>query len=83
MNGVGRCSDRAPMENFFRTLKGELVHHRHYGTHEEARPDLFYYIKAFYNRRRRHSSLDYLCLEACEPIYRQQHDFRLTSCPQS
>lgn len=83
MNGVGRWSDNAPMESFFGTLKTELVHHRHYGTREEARPDLFYYIEAFYNRRRRHSSLDYLSPEAYEQIYREQHDLRLSPCPQN
>ena len=83
MNGVGTWYDNAPMESFFGTLKSELVHHRHYGTHEEARPDLFYYIEAFYNRRRRHSSLDYLSPEAYEQIYRQQHDLRLSPCPQN
>ena len=83
MNGVGTWYDNAPMESFFGTLKSELVHHRHYGTHEEARPDLFFYIEAFYNRRRRHSSLDYLSPEAYEQIYRQQHDLRLSPCPQN
>ena len=83
MNGVGTWYDNAPMESFFGTLKSELVHHRHYCTHEEARPDLFFYIEAFYNRRRRHSSLDYLSPEAYEQIYRQQHDLRLSPCPQN
>jgi len=83
MNGVGSWYDNAPMESFFGTLKSELVNHRHYRTHEEARPDLFFYIEAFYNRRRRHSSLGYLSPEAYEQIYRQQHDLRLSPCPQN
>ncbi len=83
MNGVGTWYDNAPMESFFGTLKSELVHHRHYCTHEEARPDLFFYIAAFYNRPRRHSSLDYLSPGAYEQIYRQQHDLRLSPCPQN
>lgn len=83
MNGVGSWYDNAPMESFFGTLKSELVHHRHYRTHEDARSDLFFYIEAFYNRRRRHSSLDYLSPEAYEHIYHQQHDLRLTPCPQN
>jgi hypothetical protein len=37
----------------FGTLTSDLVHHRVYHTHDEARPDLFFYIEPFYNRRRR------------------------------
>jgi len=82
MNGVGSWYDNAPMESFFGTLKSELVHHRQYHTHDEARSDLFFYIEAFYNRRRRHSSLDYLSPEAYEQLYHRQHDLRLSPCPQ-
>ena len=51
--------DNAPMESFFHTLKTELVHHRTYATHKEARRDLFSYVEGFYNRQRLHSALDY------------------------
>ena len=60
MSRTGNCYDNAPMESFFGTLKCELVHDRHYGTHAEARQDIFEYIEVFYNRKRRHSSLGYL-----------------------
>jgi len=60
MNGVGTWYDNAPMESFFGTLKSEWVNHRVYRTRDEARTDIFYYIEAFYNRRRIHSSLDSL-----------------------
>jgi transposase InsO family protein len=83
MNGVGTWYDNAPMESFFGTLKSELVHHRVYYTREDARPDLFYYIEAFYNRRRRHSSLGYLSPEAYERLYYEGHDLCLTPCPQN
>lgn len=72
MNGVGTWYDNAPMESFFGTLKSEWVNHRVYRTRDEARTDIFYYIEAFYNRRRIHSSLDYLSPEAYEQIYHQQ-----------
>jgi transposase InsO family protein len=72
MNGVGTWYDNAPMESFFGTLKSELVHHRQYRTRDEARSDLFVYIEAFYNRRRRHSSLGYLSPEAYEQLYYQE-----------
>lgn len=83
MNGVGTWYDNAPMESFFGTLKSELVHHRMYHTRDEARPDLFFYIEAFYNRRRRHSSLDYLSPEAYEQLYQERHGLRSSPCPQN
>lgn len=72
MNGAGTWYDNAPMESFFGTLKNELVHHRSYRTRAEARPDLFSYIEVFYNRRRLHSSLDYLSPEAYEHLYHEK-----------
>ena len=66
MNGVGTWYDNAPMESFFGTLKCERVHHTRYRSRDEASPDVFHYIEAFYNRRRLHSSLDYLSPEAYE-----------------
>ena len=72
MNGVGSWYDNAPMESFFATLKSEHVHHVVYRTRDEASPDVFYYIEGFYNRRRLHSSLDYLSPEAYEQLYHKQ-----------
>ena len=69
MNGVGTWYDNAPMESFFGTLKSELVHHRAYRTRAEASPDLFYYIEAWYNRRRLHSALGYESPETYEQLY--------------
>jgi putative transposase len=60
MSGVGQCWDNAPMESFFATLKKELVHHEDYQTRADARLSIFEYIEAFYNPKRRHSSLGYL-----------------------
>jgi transposase InsO family protein len=75
MNSVGTWYDNAPMESFFGTLKSELVHHRVYQTRDEARTDLFFYVEAFYNRRRRHSALDYLSPHAYECRYYQNRQF--------
>lgn len=83
MNSVGSWYHNAPMESFIGTLKSELVHHRLYRTRDEARPDLFFCIEAFYNQRRRHSSLDYLSPEAYEQLYHERHDLCLTPCPQN
>jgi putative transposase len=71
MNSSGSWYDNAPMESFFGTLKSELVHHSVYHTRDEAKTDVFYYIESFYNRRRRHSALDYLSPEVYEQLFHQ------------
>jgi transposase InsO family protein len=72
MNGVGTWYDNAPMESFFGTLKSEWLHHYAYHTRDQARADVFFYIESFYNRRRRHSALDYLSPQAYEQLYHQR-----------
>ena len=47
------------MESFYRTLKVELVYWEDYQTRQEAKASLVEFIEGFYNRRRRHSTLDY------------------------
>jgi putative transposase len=61
MSRRGNCYDNAPMESFFSTLKRELVYHQDYQTRDEARRSIFEYIEVFYNRKRRHSALGYVC----------------------
>jgi putative transposase len=82
MNSVGSWYDNAPMESFFGTLKSERVHHCGYQTRQEAKTDLFFYIEAFYNRRRLHSALGYVSPEAFEKAHYQQPEYALTLCPQ-
>jgi transposase InsO family protein len=60
MSRRANCWDNAPMESFFASLKKELTHGEVYATREEARASIFEYIEVFYNRIRRHSSLQYL-----------------------
>ena len=59
MSKKGDCYDNAAMESFFHTLKVEQVHGARYQTREEARADMFEYIETYYNRKRRHSTLNY------------------------
>ena len=59
MSRRGNCWDNACVESFFGTLKRELIHHRQYGTREEAKQEIFEYLEVFYNRQRRHSTLSY------------------------
>ena len=66
MSGKGDCWDNAVMESFWATLKTELIHQKEYATRPEAKLSIFEYIEAFYNRKRLHSSLDYVSPEAFE-----------------
>jgi putative transposase len=59
MSRKGNCWDNAPMESFFHSLKTELTGFEDYKTRSEARASLFDYIELFYNRKRRHSALQY------------------------
>jgi len=58
MSRTGDCYDNAVMEAFFSTLKTELADR--FDSHSQAKRELFAYIEAFYNTRRRHSTLDYV-----------------------
>ena len=60
MSRKGNCYDNAVTESFFHTLKTEQIFWRKYKTRDEARQDIFNYIETFYNRERRHSTLDYV-----------------------
>ena len=55
----GNPYDNACIESFHSVLKKEEVYRNTYRTFEEAQLALFEYIESWYNRRRRHSALDY------------------------
>ena len=57
MGSVGDCYDNALCESFFASLECELLQKRRFQTQAEARMAIFDYIEAWYNPRRRHSSL--------------------------
>ena len=59
MSGTGNCYDNAITESLIHTIKTELIYLRRYETREEATSSIFEYIEVFYNRRRRHSALNY------------------------
>lgn len=60
MSRKGNCWDNAVAESFFKTFKSELVNHAEFPTRATARLATFDYIEGWYNRRRKHSSLNYL-----------------------
>ncbi len=55
----GDCYDNAAMESFFSTLKSELVNRIEFETEMEARRRIYDYIEVYYNRQRRHTTLNY------------------------
>ena len=61
--------DNGVAETFFATLKKELVHRSSWPTRQELVSEVFEYIEAFYNRRRRHSTLGMLS----PADYEEQH----------
>jgi putative transposase len=60
MSRKGNCWDNAVAESFFSTLEFELIMKNDWHTREEARREIFRYIETWYNRKRRHSALDYV-----------------------
>jgi putative transposase len=57
MGSVGDAYDNAMAESFFASLECELIDRRSWQTHTEARLAIFTWIEAWYNPKRRHSSL--------------------------
>jgi transposase InsO family protein len=60
MSRKGNCWDNAVAESFFATIKGEMLDHEQYESRAEANSAIGDYIEAFYNTRRRHSSIGYV-----------------------
>jgi len=54
------CYNNSMMESFFGSLERELLFNEIFHTRAQAKRSIFEYIEIFYNRRRRHSSLNYL-----------------------
>lgn len=57
MGSVGDAYDNAMCESFFATLECELLDRRRFRSQTEARMAVFDFIEAWYNPRRRHSSI--------------------------
>jgi transposase InsO family protein len=68
------CYDNAVSESFFATYKKELIHTRPWNDVDEVRQHTFLWIEGYYNRRRRHSTLDYLTPDEYELGFRKLTD---------
>ncbi|WP_211363356.1 IS3 family transposase [Saccharothrix saharensis] len=69
MGSIGDSYDNALMENFFSTLKIELVYRRSWRTRDEAENDLFRYIDGFYNTERIQKDLGWLSPDEYEAAW--------------
>jgi transposase InsO family protein len=69
MGTVGDALDNAVAESFFATLECELLDRHPWPTRAGLRTAVFDFIEVFYNRQRRHSTLDY-----ASPADYEHHD---------
>ena len=53
-------------------MKSELVYHESYQRHQDTLHSIFEYIEVFYNRQRKHSTLEYLCPDEHEKQSEQE-----------
>jgi putative transposase len=79
MGSVGDSYDNALMENFWSTLKIELVYRQAWRTRDEAENALFAYIDGWYNTHRIQKELGYLSPHEYETAWRTQHQPALTT----
>ncbi len=58
MGTIGDAYDNAMIESFFSTLQRELLDRHQWRTRKELALAIFEWIEAWYNPRRRHSSIE-------------------------
>jgi len=63
MSRKGNCWDNAVAESFFKSLKTELVYGNKLISKEQMKLEIFEYIEIWYNKKRRHSALNYMNIE--------------------
>jgi putative transposase len=76
MGSVGDSYDNALMENFFSTLKTELVYRTSWRSREEAENALFAYIDAWYNTERIQARLGWRSPDEYETAWRTQQSLQ-------
>ena len=62
--------DNACIESFHSSIKKEEIYRNTYRTFEEANMAIFKYIEGWYNRKRLHSSINYMTPDQCELLAR-------------
>jgi len=69
MSRKGNCWDNAVVESFFGRFKVEAIHGEVFRTRRELELEVFDHIENFYNKRRKHSTLEYLSPQMYEQKY--------------
>jgi putative transposase len=69
MSRKGNCYDNACIESFHSLIKKELIYRKKLQTKKEAREKIFRYIELFYNRKRIHSSINYMSPDRFEQLF--------------
>jgi len=64
MSRKGNCWDNAVAESFFKSLKTELIYGNKLIPKEQMKLEIFEYIEIWYNKKRRHSTLNYMNIAA-------------------
>lgn len=72
IGSTGDAYDKALAESFFGTLECELLERTRFPSRQAARMVLFEWLETWYNRRRRHSSLEMLAPIEFERRWQQQ-----------
>jgi len=72
MSRKGNCWDNAVAENFFKIIKSEMVNHRKYHSHFQAKLEIFEFIEVWYNRKRKHSYLGYKTPEEFKTVFNKK-----------
>ena len=57
MRHTGICYDNAMAESFNATIKKELIYLHAWPTLAKLQREVFYYIEAYYNRKRTHTKI--------------------------
>lgn len=63
MSRKGNCWDNAVAESFFKSLKSELIYGNTLIARKEMEREVFEYIELWYNKKRRHSTLNYMTIK--------------------
>jgi transposase InsO family protein len=63
--------DNAMAESLFSRFKAELIGKGVFESYEDAYTEIFEYIEIYYNRKRRHSGIDYQIPELFEQKWAQ------------
>jgi transposase InsO family protein len=63
MSRKANCWENALAESFFKSLKIELIYGNKLISKEQMELDIFEYIEIWYNKKRRHSALNYMTIQ--------------------